>query len=268
MATRKSCWFVSEILLFIINLLFTPCSIKSAVKVLEPVPPRAIGNIPEDIFAAFILVILVPTPVILVADKVLVSLFQDKLAVCKGEFVPFPTTNKLGTKVLNPVPPLVTDNIPFVSVDKLIRLANEEAPDPPLAIGKISLVSVDKLIKLANEETPVPPLTTGNIPLVCVDKLIKLSKLFAPVPPLTIGNTPFIEVPDKFISAEPELNTIPPSETVFKETELPLNEIPFPAVISVFVNRLNSIGSVFNVVILLMLIKPEFLLSMPFLIKI
>ena len=56
-----------------INLLFIPCSIISAVKVLDPVPPCAIDNIPDDILFAFILA------VILVAAKVFVSLFHERL---------------------------------------------------------------------------------------------------------------------------------------------------------------------------------------------
>ena len=235
----------------------------SAVKVLEPVPPRTIGNIPADALPTFILVILAPLPAILVAAKVFVSLFQDRLADCSGIFVPLPTTNKLGTNVLTPVPPLATGNIPFVSEDRFIRLAKDDAPVPPLASGNMLFVSVSKLIRLVSEGAPMPPFAIGNMLFVSVSKLIRLASDDDPVPPFTIGNTPCIEDADKLISAESELNTMPPFADAFIETVLPLRAIPVPAVISVFVNRLKSMGSVFNVVISRELIKPVFLFSTP-----
>ena len=246
-----------------INLLFIPCVIISAVKVLEPVPPRTIGSIPADALPTFILVILAPLPVILVAAKVFVSLFHDRLADCRGVFVPLPTTNKLGTNVLAPVPPLATGNTPFVSVDRFIRFAKDDAPVPPLASGNMLFVSVSKLIRLAKDDAPVPPLASGNMLLVSVSKFIRLARDDAPVPPFTIGNIPCIEDADKLISAESELKTMPPFADAFIETVLPLIAIPVPAVISVFVNRLKSMGSVFNVVISCELINPVFLFSTP-----
>ena len=247
-----------------INLLITPCVIISAVKVLEPVPPRTIDSMPDDILFAFILVMLAPLPAILVAAKVFVSLFHDRLADCRV-FVPLPTTNKLGTNVLTPVPPLATGNTPFVSVDRFIRLTKDDVPVPPLPIGNILFVSVSKLIRLVSDCAPVPPLACGNMLLVSVSKFIRLARDDAPVPPFTIGNIPCIEDADKLISAESELKTMPPLADAFIETVLPLREMPVPAVISVFVNRLKSMGSVFNVVISSELINPLFLFSTPLL---
>ena len=205
---------------------------------------------------------------ILVAAKVFVSLFQDRFADCKGIFVPLPTTNKLGTNVPTPVPPFATGNMPFVSVDRFIKFVSDDAPMPPLVIGNMLFVSVSKFIKLVKDDAPVPPLEIGNMLFVSVFKFIRFARDDVPVPPFTIGNTPCIEDADKLISAESELNTIPPFVEAFIETVLPLMAIPVPAVISVFVNRLKSIGSVFNVVISSELINPVFLFSTPLLTKI
>ena len=78
---------------FSINLLTVPCSIISAVNVLEPVPPLAIDNVPDDILLAFKAFIKEPFPVILVAASVFVVLFQVKLADCMGVLAAFPTTS-------------------------------------------------------------------------------------------------------------------------------------------------------------------------------
>ena len=150
----------------------------------------------------------------------------------------------------------------------MIRFANDDFPVPPLAIGNILFVSVSKLIRFARDVVPVPPLAIGNILFVSVFKLIRFARLFAPVPPFTIGNIPCIEDADKLISAESELNTIPPFAEAFMDTVLPLRAIPFPVLISVFANRLNSMGSVFKVVISSELINPAFLFSTPLLTKI
>ena len=222
---------------------------------------------PDDTLFTLIFVIFAPFPVILVAAKVFVSLFHDRLADCSGIFVPLPTINKLGKNVVEPVPPFATDNTPFVSVDRFIRLAKDEAPVPPLMSGNMLFVSVSKLIRLISDVVPVPPFTIGNTLFVSVSKLIRFVRLLAPVPPFTIGNIPCIADADKLSSAESVLKTMPPFADAFIETVLPLRVIPFPAVISVFENKLNSIGSVFIVVISRELIKPVFLFSTPLLTK-
>jgi len=76
---------------FSINLLTVPCCIISAVNVLEPVPPLAIGNVPVVILSAFKAVINAPFPVILVAERRFVVLFHVKLADCIGVLLAFPT---------------------------------------------------------------------------------------------------------------------------------------------------------------------------------
>ena len=124
-------------------------------------------------------------------------------------FVPLPTISWFCTKLLTPVPPRETDNIPvdILAAFKAVTLAPE--PDKFTAV----IFVVDKILLIlfhvkfsdwirafsplpiikrfaTNIPEPVPPLDTGKIPVVCEDKLIKLFKVFCPVPPLSIDNIP------------------------------------------------------------------------------
>jgi hypothetical protein len=58
-----------------------------------PVPPVATVKIPELIFVAFKVVKPAPEPIKFVAVKVLLELFQVKLADCNNSFVPLPINN-------------------------------------------------------------------------------------------------------------------------------------------------------------------------------
>ena len=204
-------------------------------KLLTPVPPLAIDNVPVDIFAALREVIFAPEPdkvvaAMFVADNILLILFQVRFSDCIGASVAFPTMSWFAAKLLAPVPPLDTGNIPFVWVDKLIKLLKEDAPIPPLSTANIPLATlfafnrvipapfpeilVAARVLLAhvnpslwitapvplptitwfnvNISFPLPPLDAGKIPVVCEDKLIKLLRLLVPVPPLAMGKMPVV----------------------------------------------------------------------------
>ena len=54
----------------------------------------------------------------LVADKVLVVLFHDKLVDCKID-VPFPIKIWFAVNVVVPIPPLEIDNVPNVTFESI-----------------------------------------------------------------------------------------------------------------------------------------------------
>ena len=179
---------------FSINLLTVPCSIISAVNVLEPVPPLAIGNVPVVILSAFKAVSKAPFPAILVAARIFAVLSQVKFADCIGVFPAFPTTSWFAAKPLVPVPPLETGKIPADIL--LIFKPVIFSPDPAILATVSVFVRLfhDKLVDCIGAlvplptiswfwtklPTPVPPLDTLRVP---VDILAALrAVIFAPEP--------------------------------------------------------------------------------------
>jgi hypothetical protein len=69
-------------------------------------------NIPDVTFEAFKAVIPEPEPTKLVADKVLLVLFQVKFALCKILVVAFPINIWFAVKVVVPIPPREMAKIP------------------------------------------------------------------------------------------------------------------------------------------------------------
>jgi hypothetical protein len=83
--------------------------------------------------------------------------------------VPLPSITLLAVSVANPVPPLVTGNVPVTPVVRGSPVAFVSVPEvgvPRIGVTKVGLVDRTLLPEPVEVDTPVPPLATGRIPVV------------------------------------------------------------------------------------------------------
>ena len=103
-----------------------PCKLPTIIpptilKSSRPVPPLETGKVPVEIFVASKELISVPLPLNLVAFKVLVVLFQNKLLFCSIIFVP-PYISWFCLILSIPIPPLITGKMPSEILHVLIKV--------------------------------------------------------------------------------------------------------------------------------------------------
>ena len=110
-----------------------------AVNVVVPIPPRVIGNVPNDTLEAFKAVKPEPEPTKLEADKVLVVLFHVRFGDCKIDVVPLPINIWLLDNVVVPIPPRVIANVPNDTLDAFKEVNCEPLPTT-LEADKVLLV--------------------------------------------------------------------------------------------------------------------------------
>ncbi len=138
-------------------------------------------------------------------------------ATNKGADVPLPNKTLLAVRVVAPVPPLPTGNVPVTLVVKFANVV-EVVPVPPLATGNVPVTLV---VRFANvvEVVPVPPLAIGSVPVTCVAKFtpdsvppsvrspedvtvpVKVMPFTVPVPPTDV--TPSAVLVAIFTKSEP-----------------------------------------------------------------
>ena len=240
-----------------------PINIWFAFNDVFPVPPYNTLVTPSFKLLAFIAVNLVPEPEKLVALKILSVLFQLKLSDCIIGDVPFPTNNRPIDNVDNPVPPVITGNVPSNILFAFIAVRAAPEPANFVALKILFKLSQVKLAFCINAPVsfptnicpdvkvvfPVPPRKTFKVPsdtfetfkdvnlapepamLVAVKVLLSQVKLEDCV----IGLGPFpINIWFAFIVPNP----VPPCAT-FKIPELMLvafNKLkpdPFPVIVPV-----------------------------------
>jgi hypothetical protein len=95
--------------------------------------------------------------------------------------VPLPSITLLAVSVANPVPPLVTGNVPVTPVVRGSPVAFVSVPEvgvPRIGVTKVGLVDRTLLPEPVEVDTPVPPLATGRIPVVAMTETVTKSTPF------------------------------------------------------------------------------------------
>ena len=121
-----------------------------------PVPPWATFNVPNVILLAFNCVKLDPIPEKLVAFNILLLLSHDKLADCITASVPLPTNNCELDKLLVPIPPWATFNVPNVILLAFNCVKLVPIPEKFVAIKVFVLLIQVKLLDCITASVPLP----------------------------------------------------------------------------------------------------------------
>ena len=142
----------------------SPYNKRPLIKVVAPVPPLPIGNVPALALETFKLIKPAPEPLYeplkFVAFNILFVLSHDKLVVCNRVFAPFPINKEPRGIVFKPVPPLETDKVPVEIFEafKFVKLA----PEP---------------VKKAAVIVPVAVMSDVLIPPIAYTKPLKFVKI-------------------------------------------------------------------------------------------
>ena len=129
----------------------SPYNNRPLIKVVAPVPPLPVDKVPADALETFKLIKPAPEPLWeplkFVAFNILLALSHVKLVVCKNVFALLPINKEPRGIVDKPVPPLETDNVPFV----IFEAFKADNPEPSPTIPPRAKITPLKVVAIARE---------------------------------------------------------------------------------------------------------------------